>query len=317
MKRVLPAIGLFFAAPLIAEYLLGNLPITMLGALVVLAPMYGGGAILIRETVRRAGLGWPSIVVLALAYGVLEEGLVTQSLFNPNYLGLNQHLLQPEYIPALGIGAWWTVFVLTLHAVWSIPVSIAIVEGLSARSAAQPWLRQPGLALVAILFALGCISIARFTIREDAAHFVASRAHLASTAAIIVALIVLAFRLPQPSGVHGQRSTPRYSTAGLTALIAGSAFLIIPNQWGWWTVCLYLVLDVSVILVIRTWSRAQGWGPGHRLVLSGGAALAYAWHAFVETPAVGEPNRAGNAVFAAGLLITLVAAALKTRVEVE
>jgi len=45
------------AAPLIAEYLLGNLPITMLGALVVLAPMYGGGAILIRETVRRAGLG--------------------------------------------------------------------------------------------------------------------------------------------------------------------------------------------------------------------------------------------------------------------
>jgi len=317
MKRVLPAIGLFLAAPLIAEYLPGILPITMLGTLVVLAPMYGGGAILIRETVRRAGLGWPSIVVLALAYGVLEEGLVTQSLFNPNYLGLNQHLLQPEYIPALGIGAWWTVFVLTLHAVWSIPVSIAIVEGLSARSAAQPWLRRPGLALVTILFALGCISIARFTIREDAAHFVASRAHLASTAAIIVALIVLAFLLPQSSGVHGQRSAPRYSTVGLTALIAGSAFLIVPNQWGWWTVCLYLVLDVSVILLIRIWSRAEGWGPRHRLVFSGGAALACAWHAFVETPAVGGPNRAGNAVFAAGLLITLVAAALKTRVEVE
>jgi len=41
MKRVLPAIGLFFAAPLIAEYLLGSLPITMLGTLVVLGPMYG------------------------------------------------------------------------------------------------------------------------------------------------------------------------------------------------------------------------------------------------------------------------------------
>jgi hypothetical protein len=317
MKRVLPAIGLFFAAPLIAEYLPGNLPITMLGTLVVLAPMYGGGAILIRETVRRAGRGWPSIIVLALAYGVLEEGLVTQSLFNPNYLGLNQHLLQPEYIPVFGIGAWWTVFVLTLHAVWSIPVSIAMVEGLSAQSAPRPWLRGPGLALVAILFALGSISIARFTIREDAAHFVASRSQLASTAAIIVALIVLAFRLPQLSGVHGRRSAPLYSTAGLTALIAGSAFLIIPNQWGWWTVCLYLVLDVSVILLIRTWSRGKGWGPRHRLALSGGAALAYAWHAFVETPAVGRPNRAGNAVFAAGLLIALVAAALKTPVEVE
>jgi len=33
--------------------------------------------------------------------------------------------------------------------------------------------------------------------------------------------------------------------------------------------------------------------------------------------AVGGANREGNAVFAAGLLITLVAAALKTPVEVE
>jgi hypothetical protein len=56
----------------------------MLPALVVLAPMYGGGALLIREVVRRRGLGWPSIILLALACGVLEEGLITQSLFNPD-----------------------------------------------------------------------------------------------------------------------------------------------------------------------------------------------------------------------------------------
>lgn len=314
---VLPAIGLFLAAPLIAEFLLGNLPITMLGTLVVLTPMYGGGAMLIRETVRHAGLGWPSIVVLALAYGVLEEGLVTQSLFNPNYLGLNQHLLQPAYIPALGIGAWWTVFVLTLHTVWSISVSIAIVEALSPQPAGRAWLRRPGLALVAILFALACVSIARFTVSEDAGHFAASRSQLASTAALIAALIVLAFRLPRPRGARGQRRAPRYSTAGLAALFVGSAFLIIPNRWGWGAVCLYMVLDVAVILVIRVWSRGQGWGPRHILALSGGAALAYAWHAFVEVPAAGEPNRIGNAVFAAGLLIAVVAASRKLRVEAQ
>jgi len=33
--------------------------------------------------------------------------------------------------------------------------------------------------------------------------------------------------------------------------------LIIPNQWGWWTVCLYLVLDVSVILVVRHLPQSQ------------------------------------------------------------
>src|ERR1035438_4895703 len=117
-QSVLPAIGLFFLAPLVAEFLLGNLSITMLSALIVLAPSYGGGALLIRELVRRSGRGWPTMVLLALAYGILEEAFTTQSLFNPNYLSLNMHLLQPAYIPALGIGGWWTVFVLALHTVW-------------------------------------------------------------------------------------------------------------------------------------------------------------------------------------------------------
>ncbi len=147
-KSVLAAIGLFFLAPLVAEYLLGDLPITMLSALVVLAPFYGGGALLIRELARRAGRGWPSIVLLALAFGILEEGFTTQSLFNPNYLSLNLHLLQPAYIPALGIGGWWTVFVLALHTVWSICVPIALVEATVPKRATTPWL---GLA-----WALGC-----------------------------------------------------------------------------------------------------------------------------------------------------------------
>src|SRR3712207_861530 len=87
MRRVAPAVGLFFLAPLVAEFLLGNLPITLLPAIIALAPMYGGGALLIREVARRRGLGWSRIIPLALAYGILEEGLTTQSLFNPNYAG--------------------------------------------------------------------------------------------------------------------------------------------------------------------------------------------------------------------------------------
>jgi hypothetical protein len=103
MRRIGPAVGLFFLAPLVAEFLLGNLPITLIGALLVLAPFYGGGALLIRECVRRAGRGWPSILVLGLAFAIFEEAFVTQSLFNPNYLKLNLHLLDHAYIPALGI----------------------------------------------------------------------------------------------------------------------------------------------------------------------------------------------------------------------
>ena len=116
-SRPAPAITLFFVAPLVAEFLLGNLPIKLIGALIVLAPMYGGGALLIREIVRRAGRGWPTILLLALTYGILEEAFTTQSLFNPNYLNMNMHLLDPAYIPALKLGGWWTISVLNLHTV--------------------------------------------------------------------------------------------------------------------------------------------------------------------------------------------------------
>src|SRR4051812_27129632 len=117
MRRIAPAAGLFLLAPLVAEFLLGDFPITYLVALVALAPMYGGGAVLIREAVRRSGRGWPSIALLGVAFALLEEGLATQSLFNPDYY--HAHLLAQGFIPALGIALPWTLYVLTLHTVWS------------------------------------------------------------------------------------------------------------------------------------------------------------------------------------------------------
>src|SRR5271154_6619819 len=127
-KGFWPAAALFFTAPLVAEFLLGNLPIQLLPALIVLAPMYGGGALLIRELTRRAGRGWPTILLLGVAYAIIEEAFTTQSLFNPHYLGL--HLLTHAWIPSLGISAWWTLFMLNIHPFWSIGVSIALAEGL-------------------------------------------------------------------------------------------------------------------------------------------------------------------------------------------
>ena len=99
LRRTAPAVGLFFLAPLVAEFLLGNLPITLLPALVLLAPLYGGGALLIREATRRAGRGVPTMLVLGVGYGLLEEGIATQSLFNPHYVGAD--LLSVGYVPWL------------------------------------------------------------------------------------------------------------------------------------------------------------------------------------------------------------------------
>lgn len=308
-----PAIGLFFIAPLVAEYLLGDLPIKMLGALVILAPMYGGGALLIREVVRRTGRGWPTIFVLAFAYGVFEEAFTTQTLFNPNYLRLNLHLLQPAYIPALGIGAWWTIFVLTLHTVWSISVSIALVEALVPDRATTPWLRGIGLTVTGILFVLAAVASTRFEIKHD--HFVASKAQFAWSAVVCVVVILAAFRLPVRSAPRTSAWTPSPWLVGAAGLVAGSIFLVFPNVWGWFAVGFYFLLDLTMIAVVSVLSHREGWKAQHRLALAGGAALAYAWRAFTQHPVVGNAGigfRIGNAIFAAALIILLVIAARRT-----
>lgn len=314
MKRVAPAIGLFFIAPLVAEYLLGDLSIRMLGALFILAPMYGGGALLIREVTRRLGKGWPTILVLAFAYGMFEEAFTTQTLFNPNYLGLNLHLLQPAYIPALGIGAWWTVFVLTLHTVWSISTPIALAEALVPERAEKLWLKGPGLAVVALLFILGAIASTRFEIKQH--HFVASSMQFLVAAIVCVLAVVAALALPGTTPGREPGSTASPWLVGFGALAAGSVFMLVPKGWGWMAVGIYLALDVIVIAAVWSMSQNAAWNATHRLALAAGAALTYAWHAFiVPKPVVGAGGasfRIGNAIFAAALIILLMFATRKT-----
>ncbi len=319
MRRVAPAIGLFFIAPLVSEFLLGDFPIKWIGIVLALAPLYGGGALLIREIARRTGRGWPTILVLAFAYAVFEEAFTTQTLFNPNYLNLNLHLLDPAYIPALGIGGWWTVFVLTLHTVWSISVSIGLVEALVPERATTPWLKGLGLSLIGILFVLAGILMTRGEIKQH--HFVASTMQFTIAGLVCLITVFAAFLLPSRKSdpkKHGW--VPGYWLVGAVALITGSIFLIVPNRWGWLAVAIYLAMDAALIGAGYIFSHREGWNALHRLALAGGAALAYGWHAFIQRPVVPATNlnmRIGNAVFAAALILLLRIAARRTAEALE
>jgi len=313
-KRCLPAaIGLFFIAPFIAEFLLGDLPITMLPVVLVLAPVYGGGALLIREVARRTGGGWPAIVLMALAYGIVEEAFTTQSLFNPDYLHLHLHLLQPAFIPALGIGGWWTIFVLTLHTAWSISTSIALVEATVPDRASMPWLGPIGLVLITLLFALGLVATTRYQLHQD--PFRASRAQFLISGSICVALVILAFLLPKRGTAEEPGRVPNPWITAAFALLAGSTVLLTPGRWRWGAAALILAVDACVAGLVLLWSRRRGWDMRHKLGLASGAALAYGWHAFIGHPVVSGPLyvvRIGNGVFLLAVILLIYFGARRT-----
>lgn len=312
MRRLAPAVALFFLAPFVAEFLLGDFPVTLLPALVVLAPLYGGGALLVRETVRRRGLGWPSIVLLALAYSVVEEGLLTQSLFNPDYAG--ERLLDPGYVPWLGIGLPWTLYVIPLHVVWSIGAPVAVVESLTPDRAAAPWLGRVGYPVTAALLLLGAFGTFQFS-RENADGFMAPWPRLAAVGVLAAVLVVLALRLPGTRRADRVDGAPAPSAVvvGIVALVAASAFhlsirtLDVLTPWG--GAALMAVLLAGTALLVVRWSGRPGWSGAHRAALGCAALLTYAWHGFVQAPLVETPavvNLVSDVLFAA-VAVALVA----------
>jgi hypothetical protein len=313
MRRVAPAVALFFIAPYVAEFLLGNLPITLLGALVVLGPLYGGGALLVREVARRRGFGWGAILTLGLAYAVVEEALALQTLFNPDFLKLNLHLLAPAYIPVLGMGGAWTMFVLTLHVVWSIGVSIALTEALFPARRTTPWLGRIGLTVTALLYLVGLAANAAITLNQD--PFMASPWQLTGAALVVVVILSAAFLVRTDLRVR-TGSSPSPWVVGALTLVAGSLFLLTPMPWGWGAVAAYLAIEGITAFALVTWSRSAGWTPAHVLGAAGGAALAYGWHAFPQPPVVPASRAvdlAGNAIFLALLIVLLVVAGRENR----
>src|SRR5262249_6156817 len=77
---------LFLLAPMVAEMLTGSTPpLNFINpvSLLLEIPLYGAGAVLARELIRRRGLGWGRLLLLGAAYGVLEEGLTIGSWFDP------------------------------------------------------------------------------------------------------------------------------------------------------------------------------------------------------------------------------------------
>ena len=184
--------GLFLLAPLVSEYLIGLMSLAQLPLLLLLGPFYGGAAILIRETARRRGLGWPGIFGLSLAYAIVEEGVVIQSLFNANFMELR--LLDYGYVPAVGMGVWWTVYVLGIHSMWSIAVPIALMESLASDVRHASWLRMRWIPVVAVLFLAACAVNFHFTHRDS---FMASTPQLIACVVAISGLIWLAVSTPQ------------------------------------------------------------------------------------------------------------------------
>lgn len=126
--KVPPALTLFLLSPVIGELLSGSSPPLEFFnpiAFLFMASLYGSGAIVVRELKLRWKKGFKALLLLGAAYGILEEGLLVKSFFDPKWMGLG----------ILGsFGRWaevnwvWAEMLTVYHAVFSITIPIVLVE---------------------------------------------------------------------------------------------------------------------------------------------------------------------------------------------
>lgn len=281
LRRISPAILLFFLAPLVGEYLLGDLTIEQLPALFALAPLYGGGAILVREAVRRTGRSWPTFLLLALAYGLLEEALLTQSLFNPDYLHLR--LIDYGFVPALGTALPWAISVLGIHIGGSLAVPTGLVESVFPARRAEPWLKLPGTLVILVLFIVGALLVVKFSLGQTSFRANAGQM-LASGLFILVAAAAafLVFPRQKRTNAEAARAPVAPMIVAVATFLGGSAFVLANSQGKAhlpWPATTLLELAVAGALIAffawandgRRWTAAQSWAAAT------GGMLCYVW----------------------------------------
>ncbi|MFI7043046.1 hypothetical protein ACWDTT_09390 [Streptosporangium sandarakinum] len=182
--------------PVVAELTLGNPPLRQAWLLLLWMPIYGAGTVLIRELVRRTGRGWPAVLLLGAAYGIVEEGLALQALTSPTIYGV------ADWAPRiLGLNSAYTELNIPYHAVFSVALPILLVDLLFSDLRHRPYLGRTGLVVAGVVFVLGALLLRWTTAFIDPGHQ-APPAALAAFVLAIAALAVLALRfVPRHPGL--------------------------------------------------------------------------------------------------------------------
>jgi len=141
------AFALVLLAPFLAELVSGSTaPEAWLlpWVLLVFMAIYGLSALAIRELAIRTGGGPVAVIVLGLAFGLVNEGMAAHSLFNPAWPDVG---VLGSYGRFAGVNWIWTEWIVPFHAVWSIAFPIFLVGALWPNSRGERWISDRGVAL--------------------------------------------------------------------------------------------------------------------------------------------------------------------------
>jgi hypothetical protein len=309
MKKLLPVVVLFLLAPVVGELLSGSAPPAEFFnpfGFVVLTMLYGGGAILVRELTIRWRKGWVSLLALGAAYGIIEEGLMVKSFFDPNWVDIG---ILGSYGRWMGVNWVWSLELTLYHAVISIAIPILLAELIFIGRREEVWVGRKVLVILLSLFTTD-ITFGYFVLTAYRPGIV----QYWLTVAVVAVLILIAWRLPHHLFAPKATVTGKPIRFWLVGFLGTAAFFLI-----FWVIphtglppFITMLIGLGLVLLV-TWlimrmsGNGASWAEIHQLALSAGPLSLFILltpiHEFVATR---SDNPAGMTMVGLAVLIFLL-----------
>jgi hypothetical protein len=152
---------------------------------------YTAGALLIREAMIRWHKGWGSVFLLGLAYGITEEGLGDNTLFNSAH---SADGILGSFGRFDGVNWVWSTGVLAFHVIYSIGLPILLLGLALPATRGRSLLTRRGLVL-ALLSLTAATSVETVLVFGEF-HFWMGPYLLVGSLLAIGGLVALAYRAP-------------------------------------------------------------------------------------------------------------------------
>jgi len=271
--KIPPALTLFVIAPIFGELFSGSSPLNEFinpVTFLTLALLYGCGAILCRELAIRWKKGWASLLLLGLAYGIYEEGLLVQSFFDSTWPDLGSLAV---YGRVAGVNWVWAEHLTIFHALVSIASSIAFVEILYPDQRQESWLKTRRAWYANWMGFLGIYAVWEVMTTYDPGIW-----KWISWLAVL-GLALAARLMPGPRAIQTVTRPARPRRFWLTGFLGmfGQFFIVYngANEGAYpfpVTMLLLIAYDLALLWVVWRWSgKGAAWDDRHRLALITGA----------------------------------------------
>lgn len=319
---------LLLLSPFITEVLSGSTRTSVLFVFVPEMMVWGVGALLCRELVRRWRAGGASLLLLGMGLSIAEEFIIQQTSLAP----LPFPGSHPAYGRIWGVNLVYLLFMLGYESVWVVVVPVQVTELLFSQQAGQPWLRWRSAIIACVAFLVGSRIAWYGWIRQARPQMHAAPYNpppemivlgFAAIAALMTAAwLVRGFGQPRPN--NRRRTAPAW-LCGLTAFVMGAAWFMLigenfvpnPIEPFWHAIAAGSAWAALAFVLFIWWSSRPAWSRAHRFAAATGAILACMTAPYLSITTWAKIDVVGVVTFHVLALIGLVLLARKLFVKTK